>query len=312
MRLNIFTMLMDLKNTRAFKRIERVSFLGIVDLINQERRGTHPAYSRADHSLGVMRLGMLAARHIQMGESDTAYLLAACMVHDLGHPPFSHSLEYAFPKQLRTITHHDVLRDILLNPSGRERSIPRVIEKNGLSPERVYKIINGEDQLSFFFDSPANIDTLDGINRSMQSFGIFSSYNIANIAAITAELYAGSVVESQVGIGEIDRFWENKRVFYHLLSSENPLSLAERRFQRSVRRNISRLTRQHFNLTDREFVFRYPQIMSDFNSDTGPEDVAPSQNFIIDSSVGALDRKSIFDRYIRRKTQNRKPAAFAS
>jgi uncharacterized protein len=312
MNLDISRMIEDLRGCRAFRRIEQVSFLGVVDVINQQRPGNRPAFNRAQHSLGVLRLGMIAAHHIHMQMTEAGYLLAACMVHDLGHAPFSHSLEYAFPKTERSVTHHDVLMDILLSPVGGERSVPRIIERNGLSCERVFRIIDGKDPLSFFFYSPINIDTIDGINRSMQSFAIFSSYNVHNLTLLTAELYAGRLIGESSALLEMDKFWDSKKLFYHVLSSENPLSLAERRFQRAVRRHLPRLERGHFNMTDREFALRYPQVVREFNNDMGPEEVAARQDFLINLAVRNVDKKTVYDRYIRVKHENREYRAHAS
>ena len=312
MTLDISNLLGELTETRAFSRIRRVSFLGIIDLINQQRKGVRPAYSRAEHSLGVLRLGYAAAKHIQMDEVEAAHLLAACMVHDMGHPPFSHSLEYAFKKHDRMTTHHDVLREILLAPSGNEREVPRIVKSHGLSAERLYNIIDGGDPLSFFFLSPINIDTLDGINRSMESFGIFPTYNLEILTQITAEIYAGGTISNPAVRGEMDRFWHNKSLFYRVLSSENPLSLAERKFQRAVRRHLPKLSRGHFRLTDQEFSLRYPQVMLESNLDMGPEEIAARQDFLIDSTVGSVDRKTVYDRYVRVKYENRRSKLNAS
>ena len=291
----------DLRGTRFFARIRRVSFLGVVDMVNQNARGRHVAYNRAEHSFGVLRFGMLAASHIGMPTVDAAHLFAACLVHDLGHPPFSHSLEYAFPKQARQLGHHEVLKNMLLEPVGHEKELSRILVNHSVSPQRVFNIVDGSDPLSYFFLSPINIDTLDGIDRSMRSFGVFPSYKSELLVELTAEIYAGKVVQDPKLLYEFDRFWENKALFYKILSSENPLSLAERKFQKAVRRHIDRLERPHFSMTDDQFVARYPNLMREYDYDVGPEVVATRQEFVIDKSIANIDRRSVYDRYVRKK-----------
>jgi|GEM_PF-4738820 len=310
--IDIPDMLRDLGSTSAFERLRGVSFLGIVDYVNKQMKGTRPVYSRAEHSFGVLRLGLVAVHRISMREEDAAYLLATCLLHDLGHPPFSHSLEYAFRKSDRLTSHHDVLREMLLAPGGAERGIPRILRSYGLDPARIFNIVDGSDDLSFFFSAPINIDTLDGIRRSMESFAIFSSYNVNHLATVVADMYVGRAVVDRSSLAEMDRFWENKNLFYRVLSSENPLSLAERRFQTIVRRHIARLERSNFRQTDREFMLRYPQMFREFDTYVGPEDVAIKQDFIIDYSVGSVDRSNVHRRYVRIKNEIRKPRAFAS
>ncbi|WP_127753701.1 HD domain-containing protein [Devosia sp. 1566] len=309
---NIPELLKELSETRAFNRIRRISFLGIVDQINQQLKGVRPAFSRAEHSFGVLDLGLAAAKHINMDEVESAYLLAACMVHDLGHPPFSHSLEYAFKKGQRTINHHEVLREILLQPRGAERQVARILLDHGISPERVFRIVDGEDDLSFFFLSPINIDTLDGISRSMRSFGFFSTYDVHSLTQAVADLYDGQKVEDHKSLADMDKFWDQKNLFYKVLSSENPLSLAERRFQRIVRNHLPRLERTHFRMTDQEFVHRYPQIMYEFGAETGPEAIAGAQEFRINPRVGSVDRETVYKRYIRIRHEIRAAKVYAS
>lgn len=298
---NIPDLIEKLSNTRSFSRIRRVSFLGVVDRVNQSIKGERPAFSRAEHSMGVFRLGFLAATHIGMSEGEAAHLFAACLVHDFGHPPFSHSLEYAFPKQMRQVGHHEILRDMLLSPVGYEQEVSRILRRHNLSPQRIFDIVDGNDPLSYFFLSPINIDTLDGIDRSMNSFGIFPSYKTEMLVKLTAEIYAGQVVEGNVWLQEMDRFWENKSLFYKILASENPLSLAERKFQKAVRRHIGHLERSHFSLTDDQFELRYPRVMREYDHDVGPEVVASRQEFVIDKSISKIDRRSVYDRYVRIK-----------
>lgn len=310
--LNLNRLLDDLANSRSFDRIKKVSFLGIVDRVNRAQRGDRPAFSRAEHSLGVLRLGIKVASHLAMSLEEAAHLFAACLVHDLGHPPFSHSLEYAFPKRFRTITHHEVLREMLINPVGYEQEISRILENSQISPRRVYDIIDGKDRLSFFFTSPINIDTLDGINRSMNSFGIFPSYKMDLLVELTAELYAGAEIRDTKMLFEIDRFWENKDLFYKILASENPLSLAERKFQRAARTHIPFLERSHFRLTDEQFASRYPQLMGSYNDDVGPEAIAKRQKFLVRKEINKVDSITVYDRYIRIKDESGGLTAHAS
>ena len=309
---NIPRLLEELANTPSFRRIRKVSFLGIVDYSNQYRGGARRVYSRAEHSMGVMQLGLNALRHMQANEADAAHLVAACMVHDLGHPPFSHSLEYAFPKHARNITHHEALKRILLAPKGPERAVCRVLEGHNIDPMRIFSIVDGSDKLSFLFNAPVNIDTIDGISRSMESFGIFRTYDIVYLSEIVGKLYSGVEISSSVDIMEMDKFWQNKGLFYGVLSSENMLSLAERRFQHVVRRHIRELTYEYFRMTDRDFMARHPEIMHDFVTLVGPEEIENHQNFVINKLVRRVDRSSVYSRYVRIKDENRSNRAFAS
>src|SRR5881392_3683774 len=80
-------LLFRLINAAEFQRLRRVRQLGMASL----------AYPGADHSrysLGVMQTArrmLEQLRHsVPVDDGEETVLLAACLLHDLGHGPFSH------------------------------------------------------------------------------------------------------------------------------------------------------------------------------------------------------------------------------
>src|SRR5438132_4675850 len=86
--------LLDLLDTPEVQRLRRIHQLGVSYL-------TYPGadHNRLVHSLGVLHLMQQALQHIESlhGEEHfqrgRAPLLAAALVHDVGHGPFSHLFE---------------------------------------------------------------------------------------------------------------------------------------------------------------------------------------------------------------------------
>jgi uncharacterized protein len=81
--------------TAPFVRLERIQQLGFVSRVWPGARHT-----RFEHSLGVMHLTRLAIDHIRgnsegcwLTESDARVAVAAALLHDIGHYPFSHAVE---------------------------------------------------------------------------------------------------------------------------------------------------------------------------------------------------------------------------
>jgi len=305
---DINQLLRDVVDSQPFRRVRQVSFLGIVDRFVSSSHHAHKPSSRAEHSLGVLNIGIRIARQTEMSQSDAAHLFVACLVHDIGHPPFSHSLEYAYPRTQRQFDHHEILREMLVAPVGAERQLSRVMDRHGVSVERVYSIVDGSDDLSFLFNSPINIDTIDGISRSMWSFGLRPTYDLNALVVMLSSIYRGNAVDSWNVLRHADLFWKDKGEFYRFLNSTHQVAAAERKFQSVVRRYVPCLERRHFALTDGEFVLRYPQVFTDvmYEEDTGP--IATTQSFVIDSSVQMVDRDSVKSRYRRVRHEVRGPA----
>src|SRR3990170_3468321 len=83
-------------DTAEFRRLARISQLGLVSLV-------YPAaiHTRFEHSLGVYRLALLYLKQLShdprfrdtVRPADAELFLAAALLHDLGHWPFCHPIE---------------------------------------------------------------------------------------------------------------------------------------------------------------------------------------------------------------------------
>ncbi|MFO0925130.1 MAG: HD domain-containing protein, partial [Pirellulales bacterium] len=100
--------------TTAFRRLQRISQLGLVSLVYPG--ATH---TRFQHSLGVYRMGLLYLKSLgdddtfrhQVSIQDAERFIVACLVHDIGHWPYCHPLE---DLKLPGIPRHEALaRDLI-------------------------------------------------------------------------------------------------------------------------------------------------------------------------------------------------------
>jgi HD superfamily phosphohydrolase len=116
---------------------------------------TQHTHSRLQHTLGVFAL----VAHFC--PEDTPLRVAA-LLHDVGHLPFSHSLE-----QLEGINHHSLTRERIVTPP-----IWDILVQNGMDPEIVLAIL--ESTLSNPLCNKGNvlsIDHLDSFVRNAQVRG---------------------------------------------------------------------------------------------------------------------------------------------
>ncbi len=136
----------------AFQRLRRVRQLGPTHLVYPG--ATH---TRFEHSLGVYgtaRAFLLALLHdadfaASVREADILALLAAALLHDVGHYPFAHSLEAVHREGFDTPRHERLAAAIVEGrapglPRGR-RPIADILRFEWrVSPERVVRLIAGE------------------------------------------------------------------------------------------------------------------------------------------------------------------------
>ena len=117
-------LLMELIDTQAFQRLKDIRFLGAIDYRLIRRPNGSPSairYSRYEHSLGVMQLSLLYCRKRRVPFPERRLVCAAALLHDIGHPPLSHSVESVFKEEFG-VDHHTATEDIICGrvPLGKE------------------------------------------------------------------------------------------------------------------------------------------------------------------------------------------------
>ena len=133
----LFRAELSLIDTAPFQRLRRVQQLGFTSWVFPGARHT-----RFEHSLGVHHLARrVLLRLLRLAESppisdeDGSALLAAALLHDLGHYPFSHAVEEL---DLGVLRPHEVIsRELILEPP-----IADVLRREWrVEPERVARLL---------------------------------------------------------------------------------------------------------------------------------------------------------------------------
>ena len=123
--------------TAAFSRLERIQQLGFVSRVWPGARHT-----RFEHSLGVMHLARLAVAHIRatrhgrwLSDDDARVAVAAALLHDVGHYPFSHAIEEVGAP---IVPHERAGRELIAGPE----IAPILEERWGIDPGRVAAMVD--------------------------------------------------------------------------------------------------------------------------------------------------------------------------
>lgn len=99
--------------TRPFQRLRRVKQLGFSDLVYPGA-----SHSRFAHSIGVFhtarQLMEVVRNHGDRSETRENLALAAALVHDLGHGPFSHAFETVGKRLGLKLADHEHVSDLLI------------------------------------------------------------------------------------------------------------------------------------------------------------------------------------------------------
>jgi len=151
--------------TRPFQRLRRIKQLGFSDLVYPG--ATH---SRLLHSLGVFhtarRLMRVVRKYVHPFENSKAsQALAAALVHDVGHGPFSHAFEDVGRRLGLKLADHELVSEMLI----RDGDIARELRELGSGfPDDVADIVSGSGASSIYsaiVSSQFDADRLDYMRR---------------------------------------------------------------------------------------------------------------------------------------------------
>jgi len=135
--------LLALIDTSDFQRLRNITQLGYVHLVYPGAR-----HSRFEHSLGVYHLAkqflvrlLNSDPPLELDDEDIRVFLAATLLHDIGHYPFSHTLE-ELPSFF--VFHEERARRIIQDKNG---SVYQVLkEQLSIDPVRVANVIDYENE----------------------------------------------------------------------------------------------------------------------------------------------------------------------
>jgi len=167
---------LDLLETPEMQRLRGIRQLGMAHLVFPG--GNH---SRFEHSLGVLHLveKFGESRGLEGGE----LLLAgsAALLHDVGHPPFSHTLEILMKEHLGK-DHVEVGSEIirgrlsLVEDEARgTEGIPDKLERWGMRPTEVASLVQGKHKrryLAELLKSEVDLDQMDFLLRDAHFTGV--------------------------------------------------------------------------------------------------------------------------------------------
>lgn len=225
--------LLDLIDTPEFQRLRRIRQLGA-------SFGTYHGaeHTRFGHSLGALHImERILARFREVNgrvdEETAVTALAAALLHDVGHGPFSHALEFLLTPEHG---HEEWTKRILLD----DTAIHRVLRGIDPSlPERVAAVIDGQSQprwVSRLVSGQLDVDRMDYLLRDAlftgAEYGRFQLERIIN----TLVLHGDEVAAQSKGMHAIEEYVLARHFMYWRVYLHKTIRGAEMLLRAAVRR----------------------------------------------------------------------------
>ncbi len=199
-----YPILLQLIDHPYFQRLNRIKQLGLSYLVYP---GAH--HTRFHHAIGAMHLmqqaiEVLKVKGVEISEEEEIGVLAAILLHDIGHGPFSHALEHT----LVSGVNHEDLSIILMDKLNKEfegkLELAIQIFSNTYSKMFLHQLVS----------SQLDMDRLDYLRRdsfySGVSEGVVSSDRILNMLNV----HEDQLVIEEKGIYSIEKFIVARRLMY--------------------------------------------------------------------------------------------------
>ncbi len=259
-------------NSEAFRRLKDISFLGAIDYAYKTKIPKSER-SRATHSLQVAFLANYISTERNYSDDLKRHLVVAALLHDIGHSPLSHSVE-PYTKIQFGLGHHQLNQEIITGRAPLGKTLKCELSKT-VDIDFVLRLINQEatEEGSDLFNSPINIDTIDGIVRSY----LYLTGGISDAQDDRMKIAQASFLrqhDDQAREDILDRFWRMKHQVYSLLINSEMGLLADKSSEFYFQSKTNGLTEPDLYKTEKDWEKKYHPLF-DFFKQTKKKRVMP-------------------------------------
>lgn len=231
---------LDLMGHPAVQRLWGIRQTGLAHLVFPGANHT-----RLEHSLGAYWVARRYARATELGPERAQEVEVGALLHDLGHGPFSHTLE---PTMREVLGHgHEAVSRQLIRGELAEASesdgpsVAHLLEKWGISPARVADLVDprvgGRGGLAqALLHGPVDADRIDYLQRDAHYTGVAHGAIDGERILQTARAYHGRLAFEEKGRIALEGLLVGRSLMYASVYYHKTVRAAEMMMQAAVER----------------------------------------------------------------------------
>ena len=231
----------ELLSTPEFNKLSHIKQLGLAHLVFP---GAH--HTRFEHSLGVSHVGGLMSDSVGLNDYEKSMVQIAGMLHDVGHGPYSHTLEHILHERggmdHMSVTEgiitgeYDILREGETTVFSERKKVPEILESFDIDPKEIADLIRGPDaqgsERSLFWnkgddffasedytmghlvDGPVDFDQIDYLLRDAHFTGVKHGIIDHHRLIHCLQKHAGDVAIGEGGLSALEGMLTARALMY--------------------------------------------------------------------------------------------------
>jgi len=253
---------LDLIETPEIQRLYNIKQLGFAHLVFP---GAH--HTRLEHSLGAYNMAFQAAEKIGLDKEEQEIVACAAILHDIGHGPFSHTLESILRETLN-VDHVDLTEKLINGEHAifddkeknyiESASVFDILNVHGIDLKELNNIIRGINKkkpyLSQLLNSSIDVDQLDYLVRDAYYTGV--SYGMIDIERFMQTLLINNnnLAVRKKGVGVVENILMARTLMYSSVYFHKTVRIAELMLSKAIEMIDDTKPFKFFKMTDAELI----------------------------------------------------------
>ena len=234
---------LDLLECPELQRLHNIKQLGFADKVFPGANHT-----RLEHSLGAYRMASLAGEILSLDERERELVECAALLHDIGHGPFSHTLE-SILRSWFGVDHVDITEQILLGEEeifeeGERQfidfpSVVEILDRYKIDRKEIIALIRGDlkddrKYLAQLLNSPIDVDQLDYLLRDGYYTGVAYGTVDVNRFFQTLTVYDNHLAIERKGVNVVESILMARGLMYSSVYFHKTVRIAELMLSKAI------------------------------------------------------------------------------
>ncbi|MBN1861196.1 MAG: HD domain-containing protein [Candidatus Thermoplasmatota archaeon] len=254
--------LIELLETPEVQRLHNIKQLGFAHLVFP---GAH--HTRFEHSLGCSMIASQIADILALKEKEKELVTCAAQLHDIGHGPFSHTLESILLQRFH-VNHVDLTEKLILGEYAifdenekqyiTAHSVHEILDKHQVDKKEIVRIIRGKlskkPYLSQLLNSTIDVDQLDYLMRDAYYTGV--AYGMIDLQRLlrTMMIHKGNLTMMRKGVGVVENILMARALMYSSVYFHKTVRIPELMLSKALEEISDAEPFEFFRMTDAEMM----------------------------------------------------------